>query len=98
MNLSDDSNSMLRFESDLILSDIANHSGNRKGRFMTIVLKGSSKHDVPYFLASYWTYRWPKDERRMRCIIEEQPEFLPAPVSCVKTDPLSQVVTPAEVL
>lgn len=96
--LEDDSNSMLRLESDLILSELANSGSNRKGKFMTILLQGSSKSDVPCFLESFMVYRWPKDERKIRCIIEEQPEIMPAPVSCVKTDPPSQVVIPAKLI
>ena len=89
---------MLRLASDLILNELANHGSNRKGKFMTIILNGSSKSNVPCFLESYMMYRWPKDERKIRCIIEGQPEIAPAPVSCIKTDPPSQVVTPAELL
>lgn len=89
---------MLRLVSDLILNDLANNAGNRKGKFMTIILEGSSKKDVPCFLESYMKFSWPKDERRIRCIIEGQPEITPAPVSNVRTDPPSQVVRPAELL
>lgn len=86
---------MLRLVSDLILNDLANHGSNRNGKFMTILLEGSSKSDVPCFLESFMKYRWPKDERKIRCIIEKLPEIIPAPVSGVKTDPPSQVVRPA---
>lgn len=89
---------MLRLESDLILNELANHGSNRKGKFMTILLEGSSKSNVPCFLESFMMYRWPKDERKIRCIIEEQPEIIPAPVSMLKTDPPSQVVTPARLI
>lgn len=94
----DDSNCMLRLESDLILSELANSGSNRKGKFMTILLEGSSKSDVPCFLESFMVYRWPKDERKIRCIIEEKPEIMPAPVSCVKTDPPSRVIIPAKLI
>ena len=89
---------MLRLVSDLILNDLANHGSNRKGKFMTIILDGSSKRDVPCFLDSFMKFQWPKDERKIRCIIEGQPEILPAPVSDVKTDPPSQVVRPAGII
>ena len=65
---------------------------------MPIILEGSSKKDVPCLLESYLKFLWPKDERRIRCIIEGQPEITPAPVSDVRTDPPSQVVRPAELL
>ena len=87
---------MLRLESDLILADLALHASNRKGKFMTIMLKGSSKSDVPCFLNLFMKYHWPKDERKIRCMIEGQPEIVPAPVSNVKTDPPSLVVKPAK--
>ena len=91
-----DEQCMLRLESDLILADLAVHASNRKGKFMTIMLKGSSKSDVPCFLNLFMKYHWPKDERKIRCMIEGQPEIVPAPVSNVKTDPPSLVVKPAK--
>lgn len=87
---------MLRLESDLILAELAVNASNRKGKFMTIMLKGSSKSDVPSFMNIYMKFHWPKDERRIRCIIEGQPEIVPVPVGNVKTDPPSLVVKPAK--
>jgi len=88
---------MLRLESDLILADLAIHASNRKGKFMTIMLKGSSKSDVPSFLNLFMRYHWPKDERKIRCMIEGQPEIVPVPVGDFKTDPPPLVVKPAKV-
>ena len=93
---SGDEECMLRLESDLILAELAVHASNRNGKFMNIMLKGSSASDVPCFLNLFMKYHWPKDERRIRCIIEQQPEILPAPVGNVKTDPPSLVVKPAK--
>lgn len=95
-SLEADEQCMLRLESDLILADLAVNASNRKGKFMTIMLKGSSKSDVPCFLNLFMKYHWPKDERKIRCMIEGQPEIVPAPVSNVKTDPPSLVVKPAK--
>ena len=88
----DDEQCRLRFTSDQILGDLAVYAGNRKGKYMTIILKGSSTNDVPYFMNSYMNYHWPKDELKIRRAIEEKPEIDPSPVSNVKTDPPSLVV------
>lgn len=96
-SLEADEQCMLRLESDLILADLAVHASNRKGKFMTIMLEGSSKSDVPCFLNLFMKYHWPKDDRKIRCMIEGQPEIVPAPVSNVKTDPPPLVVKPAKV-
>ena len=77
----------MRFASDLILAEIAVDGINRKGKFMTIILKGSSTNDVPYFMNSYRKYHWPKDELPIRFVIEGKPEIVPARVGNVKTDP-----------
>lgn len=82
---------MLRFGSDMMLAEIAVEASNRKGKFMTIMLKGSSTNDVPYFVNSYRKYHWPKDELHIRFVIEEKPEIAPARVANVKTDPPSLV-------
>lgn len=96
-SLEDDEACMVRLESDLILAELATNASNRKGKYMTIVLEGSSKRDVPGFLNLYLKYRWPDDERRIRCIIEGLPEIIPVPVSSVKTDPPPKVVEPAKI-
>ena len=93
---SDDEACMVRLESDLILADVSINASNRKGKYMTILLKGSSKSDVPCFLNLFMKYQWPSDERKIRCMIEGQPEIVPAPVCSVKTDPPSTVVKPAK--
>lgn len=93
---SDDERCMLRLVSDLILADLAVHASNRKGKFMTIILNGSSINDVPCFLNSFMKYHWPKDEYNIRCMIEGKPEIVPVPVGNVKTDPPSLVVKPAK--
>lgn len=96
-SLEDDEACMVRLESDLILAELATNASNRKGKYMTIMLEGSSKRDVPGFLNLYLKYRWPHDERRIRCIIEGLPEIIPVPVSSVKTDPAPKVVEPAKI-
>lgn len=93
---SGDEECMLRLESDLILADLASNASNRKGKFMTILLKGSSKSDVPYFLNLYMKYHWPKDEQKIVRMIKGLPEIVPVPVGNVKTDPPSLVVKPAK--
>lgn len=95
-SLEDDEACMVRLESDLILADVSINASNRKGKYMTILLKGSSKSDVPCFLNLFMKYQWPSDERKIRCMIEGQPEIVPAPVCSVKTDPPSTVVKPAK--
>ena len=45
---------------------------------------------------SYRNYHWPKDELKIRRVIEEKPEIDPSPVSNVKTDPPSLVVKSAQ--
>ncbi|KAL9955230.1 hypothetical protein ACROYT_G036522 [Oculina patagonica] len=64
-SLEGDEECMLRLESDLILADLAINASNRKGKFMTIMLKGSHKSDVPSFMNIYMKFHWPKDERRI---------------------------------
>lgn len=63
---------------------------------MTIILKGSSTNDVPYFMRSYRNYHWPKDELKIRCVIEEKQEIVLTPVENVNTDPPSLVVRSAQ--
>ena len=95
---SGDEQCMVRLASDMILAETAIDASNRKGKFMTIILKGSSKNDVPYFMKSYRKYDWPKDELPIRFVIEEKPEIVPARVGNVKTDPPSLVVKPAKLI
>ena len=78
---------MLRLAADMILAEIALDASNRKGKFMTIMVKGSSTNDVPYFMNSYWNYQWPKDEGKIRCVIEGKPEIAPACVGDITTLP-----------
>ena len=73
----------------MIIAETAIDASNRKGKFMTIMLKGSSTNDVPYYMNSYMKYHWPKDELPIRFVIEEMPEIVSACVGNVKTDPPS---------
>ena len=82
---------MLRLASDLILAETALEASNRKGKFMPIMLKGSSTNNVPGFMNSYMKYHWPKDELHIRFVIEEKPEIVPTRVGNVKTDSPSLV-------
>ena len=89
---------MVRLASDMILAEIAVDGINRKGKFMTIILKGSSKNDVPYFMKPYRKYHWPKDELPIRVVIEGKPKIVHARVGNVKTDPPPLVVEPAKLI
>lgn len=77
-SLDDDALCMIRLASDMILAETAINASNRKGKFMTIMLKGSSPNDVPYFMSSYRKYHWPEHELHIRLVIEEKPEIVPA--------------------
>ena len=88
---SDDKQCMLRLAADMILAEIAIDASNSKGKFMTIMLKGSSTNDVPYYMNSHMKYHWPNDELHIRLVIEKMPEIVSACVGNVKTDPPSLV-------
>ena len=60
---------------------------------MTVVTKGASRDDIPFFLLPYECYIWPSDKKKMENIIEGRPEFRPPPISAVRNEPKPRMVT-----
>lgn len=91
--IKEDGDPSLTFAGSLIRGKIFSSGKNPSGKFMTVVTKGASRDDIPFFLLPYECYIWPLDKKKMENIIEGRPEFVPPPISAKRNEPKPRIVT-----